>query len=702
MVTVTSTGESADFSSWIESLSPSYTPQEIESIRLALEHAARRNMRLPGGESMLEHVIQSASILAGMHLDCEAVEACLLLFCSEIGEAFGEGVASLVEGVKRFSSFDLDETEKGELEGLRKMLLAIVQDIRVVLIKLADQLQSLRHLAGSGDEEARLKAAVKTRDIYAPLANRLGIWQIKWELEDLSFRILEPETYKKIAGLLDERRVDRERFIETAIAELKGELEAAGIRGEISGRPKHIYSIYKKMQRKNLGFEGIYDVRAIRVLVDDVKDCYAVLGIAHDLWTPIPGEFDDYIAKPKENGYSSLHTGVIGPEGKALEVQIRTREMHHASEMGIAAHWRYKEGGRRDFRFEEKLVWLRKLMGWRDELGESANLAREIRKGLFQEAVYVMTPQGKVIDLPRDATPLDFAYHVHTDLGHRCRGAKVDGAIVPLNTPLKTGQRVEIIAAKQGGPSLDWLNPEQGFAKSSRARAKIRQWFNSRNFEASVAQGRLQLERELKRAGRSGLSLEKVADHFSFAKLDDFLVEVGRGNITRRQIQSFLREETTEPQAQPVAKIRPTQRSGEVLIVGVDKLLTLLAKCCKPVPPDEIIGFVTRGRGVMIHRKSCTNVAHLDPDRLLEAQWGPMGGKFPADIVIEASDRQGLLRDISDILARERINVTATRTLSRVDRASMRFTIAVSDLAELRKVLGMIREVSGVVQASRR
>ena len=702
MVTVTSPGESADFSSWIESLSPSYTPQEIESIRLALEHAARRNMRLPGGESMLEHVIQSASILAGMHLDCEAVEACLLLFCSEIGEAFGEGVASLVEGVKRFSSFDLDETEKGELEGLRKMLLAIVQDIRVVLIKLADQLQSLRHFAGSGDEEARLKAAVKTRDIYAPLANRLGIWQIKWELEDLSFRILEPETYKKIAGLLDERRVDRERFIETAIAELKGELEAAGIRGEISGRPKHIYSIYKKMQRKNLGFEGIYDVRAIRVLVDDVKDCYAVLGIAHDLWTPIPGEFDDYIAKPKENGYSSLHTGVIGPEGKALEVQIRTREMHHASEMGIAAHWRYKEGGRRDFRFEEKLVWLRKLMGWRDELGESANLAREIREGLFQEAVYVMTPQGKVIDLPRDATPLDFAYHVHTDLGHRCRGAKVDGAIVPLNTPLKTGQRVEIIAAKQGGPSLDWLNPEQGFAKSSRARAKIRQWFNSRNFEASVAQGRLQLERELKRAGRSGLSLEKVADHFSFAKLDDFLVEVGRGNITRRQIQSFLREETAEPQTLPVAKIRPTQRSGEVLIVGVDKLLTLLAKCCKPVPPDEIIGFVTRGRGVMIHRKSCTNVAHLDPDRLLEAQWGPMGGKFPADIVIEASDRQGLLRDISDILARERINVTATRTSSRVDRASMRFTIAVSDLAELRKVLGMIMEVSGVVQASRR
>ena len=636
-----------------------------------------------------------------MRLDCEVIAACLLLHC-DAGGAFDESVKSLVEGARRFSSFAPGDTEKGELESLRKMLLAIVQDIRVVLIKLADELQTLRYLASSDRAEMRLKAAIETRDIYAPLANRLGLWQIKWELEDLSFRILEPETYKNIAKLLDEKRHDREEFIETAMAELEEALNEAGINGEISGRPKHIYSIYKKMQRKNLGFEEIYDVRAIRVLVDDVKDCYAVLGIVHDIWIPIPGEFDDYIAKPKENGYRSLHTGVLGPEGKALEVQIRTRDMHRSSEMGVAAHWHYKEGGKRDFRFEEKLAWLRKLLGWRNDLEESSAVARQVREGLFRDSVYVLTPQGRVIDLPQDATPVDFAYHVHTELGHRCRGAKVDGAIVPLNTPLKTGQRVEIIAAKQGGPSLDWLNPEQGFVKSGRAKAKIRQWFNSRNVEASISQGRQQIEKEAKRAGRSGFSIEKLAAHFKYQKPEDFLVEVGRGTIARRQIQSALREESREAERIPVLKSRAPQGPGDVLVVGVDKLLTVLARCCKPMPPDEIVGFVTKGRGVMIHRKHCVNVPHLDEARLLDAQWGHQVGKFPADIVIVALDRQGLLRDISDVLARERINVTATRSLIRRDHASMRFTVEVADLPELRKVLGMIMDVPGVVQAVRR
>lgn len=695
MVTVVPSFEPADLSSWIESISSGYAPHEVESIRLAAQYAATHDEFLDNGERLLEHALSCASILAGMHMDCEVLQAALLLHCSKDTGSFGEGVAGLVEGVSRFSSFDVEEIV--DLEGMRRLLLAIVQDIRVVLLKLADQLQSLRHLAGCDDEEARKKAAHKTRDIYAPLANRLGIWQIKWELEDLSFRILEPVIYRKIAKQLDEKRLDREKFIETSISELKEALHSAGIRGEISGRPKHIYSIYKKMQRKNLSFEGIYDVRAIRVLVDSVKDCYAVLGIVNDLWTPIPGEFDDYIAKPKENGYSSLHTGVIGSEGKALEVQIRTYEMHDASEMGVAAHWRYKEGGKRDFKFEEKLVWLRKLLGWRDDLGESANIASE---GLFADSIYVLTPQGKVIDLPKDATPIDFAYHVHTDLGHRCRGAKVDGAIVPINTPLQTGQRVEIIAAKQGGPSMDWLNPDQGFARSSRARAKIRQWFNSRNFEASVASGRHLVEQELKRSGKSGFSLEKMAGHFGFSKLDDFLVEAARGSITRRQIQSLLRDDEPEQEKTPV--LRRREAPGEVLVVGVDKLLTQLGKCCRPVPPDEIIGFVTKGRGVMIHRKSCTNVAHLDPERLLDAAWGGPGGKYTAEIHIEASDRQGLLRDISDVLARERVNVTATRTVSRKDRASMRFTVQVTDLAELRKVLVLIGEVKGVMQASRR
>lgn len=697
--------ESAGLSSWLESLAPGYNQEEIEFIRRAADYAANHGgeVPLPDGETALSHAIQAASILAEMHLDYEVVAASMLLYCADIDPAFGEGIGSLVEGVMRFSSIELAEMEKGEIEGFRKMLLAIVQDIRVVLIKLADQLQTLRYLVGGEDLDMRLRVAIETRDIYAPLANRLGIWQIKWELEDLAFRILNPEIYKKIASLLDEKRIDRGIFIETAISELRDELEAAGIRGEISGRPKHIYSIYKKMQRKNLGFDAIYDVRAIRVLVEDVKDCYAVLGIVHDIWTPIPGEFDDYIAKPKDNGYSSLHTGVIGPEGKALEVQIRTYDMHRSSEMGVAAHWRYKEGGKRDARFEEKLVWVRKLLGWRDESSEASDLAKEGRDGLFQDSVYVLTPQGKVIDLPRDATPIDFAYHVHTDLGHRCRGAKVDGAIVPLNHALKTGQRVEIIAAKQGGPSLDWLNPEQGFVKSSRARAKIRQWFNSRNIEASVAQGRLQVERELKRSGRSGFSLDKMAEHFKFSKLDDFLAEVDRGGVSRRQIQLFLRDGTAEPDENiPVVRSRAAHGSGEVLIVGVDKLLTLIAKCCKPVPPDEIVGFVTRGRGVMIHRRSCSNVAHLDEARLLDAQWGIGDGRFSVDVAIEASDRQGLLRDISDVLSREKINVTATRTISRKDRASMHFTLEVSDLGQLRKVLGLITEVPGVVHAARR
>lgn len=702
MVTVTTPRES--LSIWLESLAPRYSQDEIEFMRRAADYAAGHcgDLLLPHGEAALSHAMLTASILAEMHLDFEVVTAGLLLPCREVGDAFGSGIASLVQGVVRFTSIEIEKIEHGELEGLRKMLLAVVQDIRVILIMLADQLQSLRYLVGGDNFDMRLKAAVETRDIYAPLANRLGIWQIKWELEDLSFRILEPETYKHIASLLDEKRTGREKFIEAAIAELKGALDAAGIRGEISGRPKHIYSIYKKMQRKNLGFDAIYDVRAIRVLVEEVKDCYAVLGIVHDIWTPIPGEFDDYIAKPKENGYSSLHTGIIGPEGKALEVQIRTYGMHQSSEMGIAAHWRYKEGGRRDSRFEEKIVLLRKLLGWRDDLSETSNPAKAVGDDFFQDTVYILTPQGKIIDLSKGSTPVDFAYHVHTDLGHRCRGAKVDGAIVPLDTPLKTGQRVEIIAAKQGGPSLDWLNPEQGFAKSSRARTKIRQWFNNRNFEASVAQGRLQVDRELRRSGRSGFSLEKMADHFKFAKLDDFLVEVGRGSITSRQIQSFLREETIAPEKVPVPRSHASPGSGDVLIVGVDKLLTLLAKCCKPAPPDEIVGFVTRGRGVMIHRKSCTNVAHLDQARLLDAQWGGGEAKFAVDIGIDAQDRQGLLRDISDVLSREKINVTATRTLSRKDRANMLFTLEVSDLGQLRKVLGLIMEVPGVVHAARR
>jgi GTP pyrophosphokinase len=518
--------------------------------------------------------------------------------------------------------------QPAQLEALRKMLLAMVQDVRVVLIELADHLQDLRYALKSDDAAKRRALAETTRDIFAPLANRLGVWQVKWELEDLAFRILEPDTYKTIARTLDEKRLDRERYIEALIAQLKGELARAGIHAEVSGRPKHLYSIYKKMQRKSVGFEALHDVRAVRVLVEDVKDCYAALGLVHHLWSPIPKEFDDYIAKPKTNSYRSLHTAVIGPEGRAVEVQIRTQEMHRHSELGVAAHWRYKEEARRDRGFDDKIAWLRQVLEWKDEVsGESdaSELAEQFRTQLFSDTVYVLTPQGRVIDLPQGATPIDFAYHVHTELGHRCRGAKVDGAIVPLNATLKNGQQVEILAAKQGGPSRDWLNPVLGFLKSQGARTKVRQWFNRQNLEADVVQGRAILEKELQRHGLTALNLDKLAEDMGYEKLADLLVDIARGSVGPKMLHDQLKPvvppsheaETPAPARRP----RPAS-SSSVLIVGVDKLLTLTAKCCKPVPPEPIVGFVTRGRGVSVHRAGCANLSRLERARRVDAEWG--------------------------------------------------------------------------------
>ena len=508
------------------------------------------------------------------------------------------------------------------------MFLAMVQDVRVVLIKLADHVQALRQMVRSRDESARREAAL-ARDVFAPLANRLGVWHLKWELEDLAFRILEPETYQTIARLLDEKRPDRERYIETVAAVLKGELARAGIAAEVTGRPKHLFSIYKKMRRKGVDFDALHDVRAVRVLVDDVKDCYAVLGIVHNLWSPIPKEFDDYIARPKSNQYRSLHTAVIGPEGKAVEVQIRTHEMHQHSELGVAAHWRYKEDTRHDRSYDEKIAWLRQILAWQDEVTDAGKLGEQLKTEFFGDTVYVLTPQGRVIDLPQGATPIDFAYHVHTELGHRCRGARVDGAMVPLNTPLTNAQQVEIVAAKQGGPSRDWLNPALGFLKSPAARAKVRQWFARQNFEADVAQGRSLLDKELQRQGLTALNLDKLAADMGYARLSDLLAEIARGTVGPKQLQEALKPEPAEaaPEpAQPVARKARSTRSGSVLVVGVDKLLTVPAKCCKPAPPDAIIGFVTRGRGVSVHRADCANVKRLDPERRVTAAWGASRG----------------------------------------------------------------------------
>lgn len=716
--------------SWLDALAQRYAAAETAMLRDAVVNhlvPACSGERLASGEGVIEHALAVAVILSELKMDHEALVAALLFHGVEVQpalaqpvrERFGARIAELIDGVLRMGAIAAlssraatmrrPEEQAAQVEALRKMLLAMVQDVRVVLIKLADHLQNLRYAVKIEDQTIRREVAESGRDIFAPLANRLGVWQLKWEIEDLAFRIIDPDAYKRIARLLDEKRADRERYIEGVIAILKGELSRAGIHAEVTGRPKHIFSIYNKMVKKCVDFESLFDVRAVRILVDTVQDCYTALGVVHNLWSPIPKEFDDYIARPKSNNYRSLHTAVIGPEGKALEVQIRTHEMHQSSELGVAAHWRYKEGSRRERDYDEKIAWLRQILEWRDEVADAGELAERFRTELFEDTVYVLTPQGKVIDLPKGSTPIDFAYHVHTELGHRCRGAKVNGVMVPLNTPLENGQQVEILAAKQGGPSRDWLNPQLGYIRSHAARVKVRQWFNRQNYETSAAQGRALLDRELQRHGMTGVNLDKLAAAFGYTKLTDFLVELGRGGIGTKQLQEALRggmEPLPEQKVEPAPVVRRTRTPapGGVLVVGVDRLLTMPARCCKPAPPDAIVGFVTRGRGVTIHRAGCVNVKRLDPERLVSAEWGEAvtGATFPVDIEVEAVDRTGLLRDISDVLSRERINVTATKSASSDYLARMRFTIEIDNLERLQRVLAMIREVRGVTRVARR
>lgn len=684
---------------------------------------------ITSGEPLLDYALGVTRTLSDLKLDAETLAAALLYPAYEksadaalsIRSQFGAAVADLCEGVIRMAQigalFDRQrvvhkpQQQAAQLESLRKMLLAMVQDVRIVLIKLSDHLQWLRTVARGDNAQARLAAAELTRDIFAPLANRLGVWHLKWELEDLAFRILEPDTYKRIARDLDEKRVDRERYIEALLALLKGELARAGVQAEVTGRPKHLYSIYKKMLRKGVGFEALHDVRAVRVLVHDLKDCYTALGLVHHLWSPIPKEFDDYVAKPKSNNYRSLHTAVIGPEGKAVEVQIRTHEMHQHSELGVAAHWRYKEDARNDRSFDEKIAWLRQVLEWKEEVSDAGELAEQFKTELFADTVYVLTPQGRVIDLPQGATPIDFAYHVHTELGHRCRGARADGVMVPLHTALHNGQQVEILAAKRGGPSRDWLNPALNFLKSQGARTKVRQWFNRQNLEADIAHGRTQLDKELQRHGMTALNLDNLAEEMGYEKLADLLADIARGAVGPKMLQEALDPKRDEPeppdtfQRQPLARKSNagSRRSSSVLIVGVDKLLTLTAKCCKPVPPEVIVGFVTRGRGVSVHRSDCANLKRLAAERRVDAQWGEAAGAtFPVDVVVEAVDRTGLLRDISDVLTRERINVTATATQSASHIARMRFTCEVRNLEQLQRVLAFVRDVKSVLSAARR
>ena len=718
-----SDGEAAALSQLRLGMSDAAAGRIVDALALARE--AYGEKLLGTGEPILQHALGMALIVASLDLDADARVAALLFAASDHVEdcagrlkvGYGDTVAGLVAGLHRLGSLrPLTRAAaaegvagvKAQTEILRKMLLAMVDDIRVVLLRLASRVQTLRFL-NNRPGAVREEMAQESQLIYAPLANRLGIWHVKWELEDLSFRYLEPETYKRIATMLDEKRSEREAFIAAAVARLQAEMAAAGVHAEVYGRPKHIYSIWNKMRGKDIDFAEVYDVRAVRIIVDDIKDCYTALGIVHHLWQPIHGEFDDYISHPKGNFYRSLHTAVEDEGGRSLEVQIRTREMHEHAELGVAAHWRYKEAGssaKAGGAYENKISWLRQLLSWRDEIADSAEWVQQFKRAALDDTIYVLTPQDKVIDLPRGATPLDFAYRLHTDLGHRCRGAKVDGHMVSLNTPLQNGQRVEIVSIRSGGPSRDWLNPAQGYLATPRARAKVKQWFAAQDEAEQLAQGRSLVTRELQREGRTQASLDELAAKLGLKSAEALFLGVARGEVGMRAIDTALRGGAEALAPEPEILMRKS-RAGDsrILVVGVDKLLTQMGKCCKPMPPDAITGFVTRGKGISIHRVECVNYRNMaarNPERVIGAEWGEQAGAiYPVDLVVDAADRQGLLRDISDVLSREKINVTAVRTRSRAGSARMSFVVELPGTEILARVLSLLHEVPGVVRATR-
>ncbi len=647
MVTAQQQSSSENAMQWLDDLSRTFDPDELKMIRDAVEFATPlyADQFESTGTPLLQHALGTAGILAKMGMDHESIAAAVLhavpiyqeAWPGLLEEQFGGNVSALVEGTSRLEQIrqlsearthQIDDKTEQQIESLRKMLLAMVDDIRVVFVKLAERTQTLRNLSNAPPETQQL-IAHESMNIFAPLANRLGVWQIKWELEDLSVRYLNPELYRKVAKLLDSRRVDREAYIADVILQLEHALTLGKIKNTVSGRPKHIYSIINKMKGKQIEFGELYDVRAVRILVNDIQGCYAALSVVHDLWQPITSEFDDYIANPKDNGYRSLHTAVTGPGGLALEIQIRTHDMHHDSELGVAAHWRYKENKKSDAVFDEKIAWLRQILAWKSELADSASMRDTFKNELLQDRVYVFTPQGKVMDLPNGATPVDFAYILHTNLGHRTRGAKVNGRIVPLTYTLQNGQRVEILTTKQGGPSRDWINPSLGFLKNPRTRAKVRAWFKSQNLDESISLGRTQLDRELQRHGVTSINLEKLSQRLHFNKLENFLAALGRNELTQRRIAVAIQEELPTKKidigAPNVSKLStPSTSKADIIIGGENNLMTRLGKCCCPTHEDEIVGYITRDRGITIHRESCPfmlRMTSIRPDRKLTAQW---------------------------------------------------------------------------------
>lgn len=689
--------------------------------------------KLSSGELTFQHALGTALVVASLGLDADVRVAAVLFAVMDYRQdapehlkvGFGDTAAKLVQGLHRLGALRPLTRAAGDgremqaqTEILRKMLLAMVDDIRVVLLRLASRVQTLRFLA---DQPSPLQQEMARESllIYAPLANRLGIWQLKWELEDRAFRYLEPDTYKHIARMLDERRLARENFIAEVVQRLHQALLAAGVVAEVYGRPKHIYSIWQKMRSKQLDFSEVYDVRAVRIIVDEEPNCYAALSLVHHFWRPIRGEFDDYIAQPKGNFYRSLHTAVVVEDGGALEVQIRTKEMHDHAELGVAAHWRYKEAGKSDHAvgvYEDKIAWLRQLLSWRDEIADSAEWVAQFKRAALDDTIYVLTPQDKVIDLPRGATPLDFAYRLHTELGHRCRGAKIDGHMAPLNTPLQNGQRVDITAIKAGGPSRDWLSVAQGYLVTPQARRKVRQWFTEQDEAELLTQGRAIVMRELQRTGvvqRVQANLDELAVKLGLKSAEAMFLAFARGTVGPHALDIALRggAEVLPPEPEMLTRKSRMGSAGQsrILIVGVDKLLTQIGRCCKPIPPDVIVGFVTRGKGISIHRVECANFRNMvarSPERAIEATWGTPANTsaeaiYPVDVRVEANDRQGLLRDISELFTRQKINVTAVKTQSKNGMARMRFTLELAGGESLQKILLLLREVPGVINTQR-
>ena len=677
--------------------------------------------------------LEMVEILAGFRADQDSLIAAALyrvvredqLDLSKVSDMFGRKVASLVEGVMRMGevskNLSKDATAEvlgsndNQLESLRKMLVSIIDDIRVVLIKLAERACAIKE-AKHQDDDRKEAVALEVQSVYAPLAHRLGIGHIKWELEDLSFRYLYPSEYKRIATLLDEKRLDRQQFIEDVISVLRERMEAIDIHADIMGRAKHIYSIWRKMRRKNIGFDEVYDVRAVRILVDEPMQCYGVLGIVHNLWKPIPQEFDDYISNPKSNGYQSLHTAVMGPRGRALEIQIRTHKMHEDAELGVCAHWKYKgtDLSSNSSSYEEKLQWLRTILDFHEVQGDLESLSEQVRNDIEQDRIYVFTPGGHVVDLPVNATAVDFAYRVHTEIGHRCRGAKVNGKIISLVTHLKTGDKVEILTTKEGGPSRDWLHPALGYVNTNRARAKIHSWFRREDREKNYEAGRNVLDKQLKRLGieESKLDFKAIAERCNFSNGEEVYVALGAGDLQLPRVLRIIDEQhglDGTPAVRPirVKKSRHKSSDNDITIRGVGKLLTQIAKCCTPIPGDDIVGYITQGRGVSVHRQDCINMAQLtldEPERVVEVSWGEeLDNLYPVNIQVQAYDRTGLLNDITALLANESVNLLSMNTLSaKADHtASIRFTIEVGEISVLSKLLHRINQLPNVLNVFR-